>query len=159
VGVPTRVHLEEYRMLSEHVDRKVEEINSKYGTEDWKPVVYLRAQFEMPVLIALYRQARFLIVSSLHDGMNLVAKEYVASQTEGGGVLILSRFTGAARELPDALLINPYSPDEIAERIREALEMDSDEVCRRMTKMRERVRENNIYKWAGSILKKLSRLT
>jgi len=71
----------------------------------------------------------------------------------------LSQFTGAARELPDALLINPYAPDEIAEKIREALEMDSAEVRRRMNKMRDRVRENNIYKWAGSILKKLTRLT
>ena len=159
VGVPSRVNLEEYKSLNLHVDCKVAEINAKYGTDDWKPIIFLRAQFELPVLIALYRQARFLIVSSLHDGMNLVAKEYVASQTEGHGVLILSQFTGAARELPDALLINPYAPDEIAEKIREALEMDSAEVRRRMNKMRDRVRENNIYKWAGSILKKLSRLS
>jgi len=159
VGVPSRVNLEEYKSLNLHVDCKVAEINAKYGTDDWKPIIFLRAQFELPVLIALYRQARFLIVSSLHDGMNLVAKEYVASQTEGHGVLILSQFTGAARELPDALLINPYAPDESAEKIREALEMDSAEVRRRMNKMRDRVRENNIYKWAGSILKKLTRLT
>jgi trehalose 6-phosphate synthase len=100
----------------------------------------------------------FCMVSSLHDGMNLVAKEFVASQVDRSGVLLLSQFTGAARELPDALLINPYAPDEVAEKIRGAVEMDRAEVRRRMERMRERVRENNIYKWAASILKKLSKI-
>ncbi|HWP84845.1 MAG TPA: trehalose-6-phosphate synthase, partial [Terriglobia bacterium] len=159
IGVPSREALQAYQALNEQVERKVAEINCKYGTEAWRPVLFLRAQFELPALIALYRQARFLIVSSLHDGMNLVAKEFIASQNDGRGVLILSQFTGAARELPDALLINPYSPDEIAAKIREAVEMDAAEVRQRMSKMRERVRENNIYKWAGSILKKLARLS
>jgi len=159
VGVPSRVHLEEYQSLNQEVDRRVEELNWKYKFSGWQPVIFIREHLDLPKLVALYRMARFLAVSSLHDGMNLVAKEFIASQVESSGVLLLSRFTGAARELPDALLLNPFSPDEVAERIREAVEMDSLEVRRRMGRLREQVRENNIYKWAASILKKLSKLS
>ena len=158
VGVPSRINLEEYQSLNEEVARRVRQLNRKYGYRDWEPVIYIHENLDLRALVALYRMARFLIVSSLHDGMNLVAKEFVASQTDCQGVLILSRFTGAARELRDALLINPFCPDEIADRIHDALEMDSVEMRRRMGRMRERVREYNIYKWATSILKKLSRL-
>lgn len=158
-GVPSRTHLEEYRRLDEEVERRVEALNCKYGRSDWQPVIFLREHVDLSTLLAFYRMGRFMIVSSLHDGMNLVAKEFVASQVDCNGVLLLSRFTGAARELTDALLLNPYSPDEMAEQIREAIEMDPTEVRRRMGRLRERVREYNIYKWAASILKKLSRLT
>jgi trehalose 6-phosphate synthase len=98
------------------------------------------------------------MVSSLHDGMNLVAKEFVASQVDSNGVLLLSQFTGAARELTDALIINPYSADQVAEKIREAVEMDPIEVRRRMGRMRRLVREQNVYFWAASVIKKLSKL-
>jgi trehalose 6-phosphate synthase len=158
VAVPSRTRLGEYAQLKEQVERLVENLNWKYSRGAWRPVVYIAEHIDLPQLIALYRAARFAVVSSLHDGMNLVAKEFVASQVDKSGVLLLSQFTGAARELSDALLINPYAPDEVAEKIREALEMDRAEVRRRMERMRERVRENNIYKWAASILKKLSKI-
>ncbi|MGH9782628.1 MAG: alpha,alpha-trehalose-phosphate synthase (UDP-forming) [Terriglobia bacterium] len=158
VGVPSRTELEEYQSLNNEVDRAVRKLNRKYGYREWQPVIYIRDNLDQRSLVALYRMAHFLVVSSLHDGMNLVAKEFVASQVDSHGVLLLSKFAGAARELRDALLINPFSPSEVAEQIREAVEMDSIEIRRRMGRMRERVRENNIYKWAASILKKLSKL-
>jgi len=105
--------------------------------------------------MALRRMANFCVVSSLHDGMNLVAKEFVASRFDEDGVLILSRFTGASRELTDALLINPYATDHFAEAIKNALEMPEAERHKRMRKMREVVRENNIYKWAADIISEL----
>jgi trehalose-6-phosphate synthase len=99
--------------------------------------------------------ARFCVVSSLHDGMNLVAKEFVASRIDGDGVLILSRFTGAAAELHDALLINPYAISEFAGKIKEAIEMPEAERRRRMQNMREIVASNNIYRWGASMVSRL----
>jgi len=157
-AVSSRIQVEEYRRLNEEVDAQVAALNWKYGRRDWQPLVFLREHMPFPTLLALYRMAHFAVVSSLHDGMNLVAKEFVAAQTDANGVLVLSRFTGAARELSDALIVNPYSPDELAERIREAIEMEPIEIRRRMGRMRAQVQENNIYKWAGDIIKKLSRL-
>src|SRR5207253_5425207 len=100
-------------------------------------------------MMALHRLARFCIVNSLDDGMNLVAKEFVASRFDDDGVLILSQFTGAARELTDAVLVNPFSIDEMAEALRSALEMPAEERSKRMRKLRAIVAENNIYRWAG----------
>ena len=105
-----------------------------------------------------YRWADFVMVTSLHDGMNLVAKEFVSVREDGDGVLILSRFTGAARELRDALLVNPYDVDEMAEAIRSAVEMPAGERRSRMARMRQTVREHNIYRWAGLLLGELARL-
>ncbi|MGA8167196.1 MAG: trehalose-6-phosphate synthase [Candidatus Acidiferrales bacterium] len=157
-GVPSRTQVEEYRRLDEEVDSRVAALNWKYGRRGWKPFIFLREHVPFSTLLALYRMARFAVVSSLHDGMNLVAKEFVAAQIDAKGVLVLSPFTGAARELTDALIVNPYSPHEMAERIHEAIEMEPIEIRRRMGRMRAQVRENNIYKWAGDIVKKLSRL-
>ncbi len=157
-GAPSRTRIEEYHRLSQEVDRRIAALNRKYGRADWQPVIYAREHLPLTTLLALYRQARFMIVSSLQDGMNLAAKEFVAAQVDCDGVLLLARFTGAARELNDALMINPYAPEEMADRIREAIEMDSIEVRRRMARLRDRVRENNIYKWAADIVKKLSKL-
>jgi trehalose 6-phosphate synthase len=158
IGVPSRTHLPEYQALNREVESQVEALNAKYAYRNWQPVILLRENLDLDTLVPLYRMARFLIVSSLHDGMNLVAKEFVSSQVNCDGVLMLSQFAGAARELTAALQINPYSPDLMAEQIREAVEMNPLEVRRRMERLRERVRENNVYKWAGSILKKLSKL-
>jgi alpha,alpha-trehalose-phosphate synthase [UDP-forming] len=157
-GVPSRMHVEEYRRLNDEVAERVAAINWKYGRPDWQPIVFAREHFPLPKLLALYRMARFLLVSSLHDGMNMVAKEFVAAQVDCDGVLLLSMFTGAARELQDAILINPYAPEQVAESIQEAIEMDPIDVRRRMGRMRQRVRENNVYKWAGDIISKLSRI-
>ncbi|MGH7359621.1 MAG: trehalose-6-phosphate synthase, partial [Candidatus Rokuibacteriota bacterium] len=105
-----------------------------------------------------YRWADFCTVTSLHDGMNLVAKEFVSVRDDEDGVLILSRFTGAARELRDAILVNPYDVDEMAEAIRRAIEMPPGERRSRMGRMRQTVREYNIYRWAGRLLGELARL-
>ncbi len=154
-GVPSRVHIEAYQTLNEEVDTLVEEINFKLGSGRWKPIIYLREHLTSNQLTALNLMANFSMVSSLHDGMNLVAKEFVASRFDEDGVLILSPFTGAARELTDAVLVNPYATDHFADAIKNALEMPEMERGRRMRKMREVVRENNIYKWAADIISEL----
>jgi len=157
-GVPSRTRVEEYQRLNEQVDKRVAALNWKFGRKDWQPVIFVREHLPLPILLALYRMAHFAVVSSLHDGMNLVAKEFVAAQTDANGVLVLSRFTGAARELSDALIVNPYSAHEMAEQIRAAIEMDPVEIRHRMGRLRAQVRENNIYKWAASIIQKLSKM-
>jgi trehalose 6-phosphate synthase len=154
-GVTSRAQIEAYRRLKEEIDNLVEEINWKYGMRRWKPIICLWEHASQITLMALRRMANFCIVSSLHDGMNLVAKEFVASRFDEDGVLILSRFTGASRELTDALLVNPYATDHFAEAIKIALEMPVDERRARMRKMRETVRENNIYKWAADIISEM----
>jgi trehalose 6-phosphate synthase len=157
-GVPSRTQVTEYQRLNEELNQRINAINWKYGREGWQPVIFAREHLDLSALLALYRMARFMFVSSLHDGMNLVAKEFVAAQVDGKGVLLLSKFTGAARELTDAIIVNPYDAYNTADRIRDAVEMDEMEVKRRMGRMRERVRENNIYRWAGDIIQKLARL-
>lgn len=157
-GAPSRMEVDEYARLNEELDARICAINQKYGTPRWRPVIFLRQQLPLADLLAWYRMARFGIVSSLHDGMNLVAKEFVAARVDGAGVLLLSRFTGAARQLREAVQINPYAADEVAEAVREAIEMDPEEVRRRMARMRRHLRENNVYKWAVDIVNNLSKL-
>lgn len=158
VAVPSRLHVEEYRRLNDEIDNLVEEINWKHGSKSWKPIIHFARHLQPPDLFALYRLARFCLVSSLHDGMNLVAKEFVSARVDEQGVLLLSQFTGAARELHDAVLINPYATDHLAEKIFCALEMSDREVHTRMRRMRETVRERNIYKWAADVIRKLGKL-
>ena len=158
VGVPSRSHIPTYQQLEDDVEDLVERINWKWGTDNWKPIHLIKEHLGLPEMTALARLAHFCIVSSLHDGMNLVAKEFVASRTDGDGVLILSQFTGSARELVDAVLINPFALDEIAEAIRTAVEMPEPERRRRMARLREAVENNNIYRWAGKILSALLRI-
>jgi len=155
-GVPSREHIGTYRALNEEVDGLVEEINWKHRTGHWKPIVYLREHLPPRTLMALRKMAHFCVVSSLHDGMNLVAKEYVAGRVDGDGVLILSPFTGAGRELTDALLVNPYATDHFAAAIKEAIEMPEPERRKRMARMKALVQENNVYKWASDIISELS---
>ena len=154
-GVRSRVEILEYKKLAEEIDRVEEETNSRWATGRWKPIVYLREHQSQTALMALRRLADFFVVSSLHDGMNIVAKEFVASRFDEDGVLILSPFTGAARELTDAVLANPYAIDHFADAIKKAVEMPEAERRRRMQKMRAVVRENNIYKWAADIISEL----
>lgn len=157
-GVPSRTHIPAYKLLNDEVDHLVEEINWRWESGRWKPVIYLREHLLPTTLLALRRMAHFAVVSSLHDGMNLVAKEYVASRLDEDGVLILSPFTGAARELTDTLSVNPYATDHFAEAIKTALEMPRDERQRRMRRMRRVVQENNVYKWAADIISEMARL-
>jgi len=154
-GVPSRVEITDYKKLSDEIERVKEETNARLATRRWKPIIYLR-EHQLPTeLMALRRLADFFVVSSLHDGMNVVAKEFVASRFEGDGVLILSPFTGSARELTDAVFANPYAIDHFAEAIKVAVEMPKAERRRRMRQMRQVVRENNIYKWAADIISEL----
>jgi alpha,alpha-trehalose-phosphate synthase [UDP-forming] len=155
IGVPSRMHVQQYKLLDDEIAHLVEEINWKWSSDSWRPIIYLKQQHSPPQMMALHRLADFCIVSSLDDGMNLVAKEFVASRSDGDGLLILSRFTGAARELTSALLVNPFGVDEIADGIYQALEMSEEERRKRMQKMREVVAENNVFRWAGKLLSAL----
>lgn len=158
IGVPSRVGLRAYQLIHEELDALVEEINQKWGSPTWKPIIFLKKHFSPTQMIALHRLADFCVVTALHDGMNLVAKEFVASRIDEDGALVLSKFTGAARELRDAILVNPFSIEECAEGYRLALEMPVEERKRRMTKMRDEVEQNNIYRWAGKFLSALVKL-
>ena len=152
VGVPSRTHIRQYQELDDEIDDLVETINWKWGTDNWRPIVYLKSQHSPIEMMALHRLANFAIVSSLDDGMNLVAKEFVASRTDDDGVLILSQFAGAAHELTSALLVNPFAIDEMTEAIHLALGMPADERRKRMLKLRAAVADSNIYRWAGKFL-------
>ena len=118
----------------------------------------VRRHFTTEENIAFFRMADVAIISSLHDGMNLVAKEYVSAAEAKKGILLLSRFTGAARELSDAIQINPYEPDHFADAIKEALDMPKAEKAKRMNKMKDVISVNNIYRWAGKLLQTTLRL-
>ncbi len=155
IAVPSRTHLEGYRCIESEVDELVDAINARWGSKTWKPIVLLKQHYGMTDMIALHRLARFCMVSSLHDGMNLVAKEFVASRRDEQGVLVLSRFAGAFRELSDAVEINPFAIHEVSDAIRVALEMPSEEQRRRMHRMREQVAYNNVFRWAGKFLSAL----
>jgi trehalose 6-phosphate synthase len=158
VGAPSRVHIPTYRRLGEEVAALAHEINWRHGNHTWRPIVYLDEHHGPDLLFPLYRIAAGCVVSSLHDGMNLVAKEFVAARSDLRGVLVLSRFTGAAQEFADALLINPYAGDEFAEALRQALLMSEEEQERRMRRLRQQVLDNNIYRWAGMLLSEAGKL-
>jgi trehalose 6-phosphate synthase len=144
--------------LNDDLDALAEEINWRHGDESWRPILYLNEHYDHDRVYPLYRIASGCVVSSLHDGMNLVAKEFVAARTDCQGVLVLSQFTGAARELTDALRVNPYAVDEFAEALRLALVMPPEEQERRMRRMRQQVSDNNIYRWAGKLLSDAGKL-
>jgi alpha,alpha-trehalose-phosphate synthase [UDP-forming] len=151
-GVASRLNIEAYKSLNREIETLVEQINWKYRSPNWKPIILLHENLPQITLLALRRMADFCFVNPLHDGMNLVAKEFVASRFDEDGILILSPFAGSSRELTDALLVNPYATDHFADAIKTALEMPVAERQKRMRRMRAIVRENNIYKWAGDII-------
>jgi len=155
MGRLSRLHIPVYKNLNDEINALVEEINWKHSFEGWQPIIFVRRHLSYPEVMAFCRLANVCIVSSLHDGMNLVAKEYVSTRSDETGVLILSQFTGAARELEGAVMINPYDTEEFADRIKEAVIMDKDEARLRMAKMREQVARNNIYRWSGKVLSEL----
>jgi trehalose 6-phosphate synthase len=158
VGAPSRVHIATYRELNKELDGLAEEINWRHADTNWQPIIYIHEHYPPLQVYALYRVATICVVSSLHDGMNLVAKEFIAARTDLRGVLVLSRFTGAARELTDALLINPYDLDEFAETLARALQMPEEEQEQRMRRLRQQVIDNNIYRWAGMLLSQAGKL-
>jgi trehalose-6-phosphate synthase len=137
------------------VEQEAERINRRFQSNDWKPIVLLTRHHSRDEILPYYRTADVCMVTSLHDGMNLVAKEYVAACNDGQGALILSRFTGASHELVDALIVNPYDTEEMAAAIHRALEMPPEERGLRMGHMRANVKDHNIYRWAGNLIAEL----
>lgn len=152
VAAPSRSALDEYRFFQERVQLLTQRINSRFGSDSYKPVQLLAKHHESPALMRLYRAADVCLVTSLHDGMNLVCKEFIATRDDEQGVLILSRFAGAARELNEALIVNPYHVEETADAIARAVAMPSAERRERMASLRMTVREFNVYRWAARML-------
>lgn len=158
IAVPSRDHLASYQAEELAVDQAVTRINERFGTPDWQPVYLLKEHHGSTDMIALHRLADFFMVNSLHDGMNLVAKEFLASRSDERGVLILSVFTGASRELNHAIRVNPYATEEVSKAIESALLMSPRRQKRRMRLMREQVAHQNVYRWAGRLLMTMLRV-
>ena len=152
IASPSRTGISTYADLRVQVEETVERINKAYQTTLWKPVILIQRQCSHDEVERYYRAAEVCLVTSLHDGMNLVAKEYVAARNDCDGVLVLSKFAGASQELRDALLVNPYDVAQVRDAIATALKMGPDERRLRMKRMRQQVKEHNVYRWASNIL-------
>jgi trehalose 6-phosphate synthase len=152
LAAPSRTKIDRYRELNERVEALTGRINERWGRGDYRPVVLLRAHHEPATVLRYFRAADLCYVSSLHDGMNLVAKEFVAARDDERGVLVLSQFTGAARDLPEALIVNPYDLAQASDALATALKMTATEQRERMRSMRRMVSEFNVYRWAGRML-------
>lgn len=149
----SRSQIKKYQEFGKEVTFEAERINKKFKTNGWIPIILLKKLYNHEELNQFYKLANICLVTSLHDGMNLVAKEFIASRDDEKGVLILSQFTGASKELREALIINPYNTEQVAESIKAGLEMMQSEQIRRMKKMRETIKNYNIYRWSAEILK------
>ena len=158
IAAPSRTRIPSYAELRLRVEETVARVNQRYQTAHWRPIVLIDRQCNHEEVNRWYRAANVCLVTSLHDGMNLVAKEYVAAREDVDGALVLSKFTGAAVELRDALVVNPYDIAGVAEAIHQGLEMNREERRRRMRRMRRQVMEHNIYRWAASVLGDLREL-
>ena len=157
-AIESVIALPAYQALQKQTLDEVARINRRFGTERWKPIVMIGQHQEPRQVFELYRAADFCMVNSLHDGMNLVAKEFVAARDDLDGVLILSTFAGASRELVEAMLVNPYDVRETAAAIAATLEMPRGERRERMRLMRRTVKENNVYRWGGRMLMDVARI-
>jgi trehalose 6-phosphate synthase len=158
IGAPSRTDIERYRQFLDEVSSEADRINARFQAGRWKPIVFLKKHHTHDEISRYYRAANVCLVTSLHDGMNLVAKEFVASRDDNRGVLILSTFAGAALELTDALLVNPYDVQQLADAILRSLTMPADQEMDRMLRMRSNVREHNIYRWAANLLSDLTEI-
>jgi len=158
LGAPSRTLIKRYHDLIGEMEVQAERINGRFQTKEWRPIVVLKKHHSHTEIEPFYKAADLCLVTSLHDGMNLVAKEFVASRDDESGVLILSQFTGASRELQDALIVNPYNTDQMAEALRYALEMDVAEQKARMQRMRETLKNHNIYRWAANLVVELAQM-
>jgi alpha,alpha-trehalose-phosphate synthase [UDP-forming] len=156
LSAPSRTKVKAYQRMREEVERMVGHINGRFGGKGCIPIDYRYEGYAQEDLVAYYRAADLALVTPLRDGMNLVAKEYVASQVDNSGALVLSRFAGAAQELRDAVLVNPYDPETMADRIYETVVMTEEEKRSRMAKMREVVRRNDIYWWLERFLRAMA---
>jgi alpha,alpha-trehalose-phosphate synthase [UDP-forming] len=152
IAAPSRSSIEEYQSLEARVKAAAQRINDRFGSKGYEPIVLKIEHHDADKVYAWYRAADVCCVTSLHDGMNLVAKEYVAARDDERGALILSQFTGAARELSEALIVNPYDTEQCAAALRVALAMPPDEQRQRMRSMRSLIQEFNVYRWAGRML-------
>jgi trehalose 6-phosphate synthase len=152
LAAPSRTKIERYRELNEKVESLAVRINARFGKDGYQPIILLRSHHEPPEVFRFFRAADVCYVSSLHDGMNLVAKEFVAARTDHKGVLVLSEFTGAARELTEALIVNPYDLEASSDALAAALIMPVEEQQDRMRSMRSLLAQFNVYRWAGKML-------
>jgi trehalose 6-phosphate synthase/phosphatase len=157
IGVPSRGEVPAYAQITGEIEEIITRINARHGRGGRGPIRYITRSLPMPELVALYRLARFCVVSSLHDGMNLVAKEFVAARDDFDGVLILSELAGAAQELDEALIINPYDERGFTAAVARAIDMPSWERRRRMQALRRRVAGRDVLAWASDILDRLER--
>ncbi|GAC1633397.1 MAG: trehalose-6-phosphate synthase [Candidatus Acidiferrum sp.] len=158
IGAPSRTDIPRYQQFLDEVSAEAERINAGFAAGKWKPILLLRKHHSHKEIARFYRAASVCLVTSLHDGMNLVAKEFVAAREDERGVLILSTFAGAALELTDALLVNPYDVQQLAAAIFRSLEMPEEEQAARIRHMRKNVREHNVYRWAASLLSDLTEI-
>jgi len=156
IGAPSRTDIPRYQQFLEEVTAEAERINARFQSGKWKPIVFLRRHHSHQEIERFYRSASVCMVSSLHDGMNLVAKEFIAAREDEHGVLILSTFAGAALELTDALQVNPYDVQQVAAAILRALEMPDDEQAARIRRMRTTVKDHNVFRWAANLLSDLT---
>ena len=181
LAAPSRTSVAAYRELNRELDALVKSINRRHGeggapsggffeglrrllggggagAKGWVPIRFLRAQHDYYAVLAACRMARVALVTSLHDGMNLVAKEFVSARTDGDGILILSEYTGAARELVDALLVNPFDTDRLTDVMHAACVMSEEERRQRMERMRAQVEKNDVYRWGAAIFEEAERI-
>ncbi len=159
IASPTRIHLDEYKHYTEEVETLVEEVNWKHSTDNWRPITLDVRFAPVEEIYSLYKLADICLVTSLHDGMNLVSKEYVAANADHKGVLILSKFAGASEELEDALRINPYSVDEIVKAMETALKMPQEEREERMKRMEAEISAYHVFKWATDFLENITKIS
>src|SRR5271170_2106062 len=158
IGAPSRTDIPRYQQFLDEVTAEADRINARFQAGRWKPIVLLKRHHSHEEIERYFRAASVCLVTSLHDGMNLVAKEFVAARDDNRGALILSTFAGASRELGDALLVNPYDVDQVANAIFQALEFNEEEQVARMTRMRKTVYEHNVYRWAANLLTDLTEI-
>jgi trehalose 6-phosphate synthase/phosphatase len=156
VAIPTRDRVDAYRGFRREVSSLVGQLNGELSTPTWTPIQYIHRSIPDDVLLALYRAADVMLVTPLRDGMNLVAKEFPAARIDDDGVLVLSEFAGAADELTDAILVNPYDVDGTADAIHRALTMDAAERQHRMRRLRQTVHEYDVHRWASTFLDQLA---
>ena len=158
LAAPSRESISKYREFAEEVEREADRINARFHSKNWKAIHLAERHHSHEEIAPFYRFADLCMVTSLHDGMNLVAKEFVMARSDEKGVLILSRFTGAARELTEALIVNPYDTAQMADAIDRALSMPEKEQAERMIQMRHVVKEHNVYRWAAELVGELAQV-
>jgi len=158
IAAPSRTIIDQYQHFHDQVYALAERINKRFGQEGYEPIILKIRHHEPPDVYEYYRAADVCVVTSLHDGMNLVAKEFIAARDDDQGVLILSEFTGAVQELSEALVVNPYDMDQCAAALHLALKMPAHEQRARMRSMRGLIQEFNVYRWAGRMLTDAARM-